>query len=739
MLWGNLPQLLSFAFHSDRASCLVQVPTCKGFVMKLSLGFGLVSLLVSGCAVPSGKCSHKNPDGSYTIDLDCGEDTAVTDTHTGETGDSDSDSDSDTDTDTDTDTGPIDADADGYNSEVDCDDSNADVHPDATESCNGIDDNCAAGIDEGVELTWYADGDSDGYGDVSISVDACDAPTGYVADATDCDDGDATVYPYAEEACDETVDKNCDGSFGYSDADGDLVPACEDCDDNEALAFPGGTEVCDAIDNDCDTVVDNDATDASTFYADVDGDSFGDLSETEAACTASAGYVVDATDCDDTRSDINPGEDEQCDSSTTDENCNGLADDADPTVLESGKSHLFYDADGDAYGDPATDTLYCSSPDGSWIGDFTDCDDGNAGVNPSATEVCNDVDDDCDGGVDEAGAEGETVWYVDADGDEYGDAATTADACDQPAGYVGDSTDCDDTDSGSYPGAAEVVSDGIDQDCDGMDDTMLDSDGDGDPDSTDCNSSDPGVYTGATEVCDGVDNDCSGSVDEGVSTTYFEDADGDGFGDPTSSMEDCTVPSGYTADATDCDDTRNWANPGIATDGDSSNDEYCWDTIDADCDGISGCWGGLTGSNLFGSMALWDMEDPIGTGNVSGVVMVSGTAATSDCITPASTDDCSAQLQGPGSWTVETDYSALSGSNMYCFVSLIADASSVPVTVSVYRGGTLLESVSHDTGTSWGPVSEFGLVTPASAGTITMQFTIASSNAVWVDSLDCRQ
>lgn len=779
-------------------------------IMKLFLGFGLVSLLAStGCAVPSGKCT--TPEGG--IVLGCGEDTAVPDSDT-HTGDSDTDTDTsgetgDSDTHTgDTDTGPVDADADGYDSDVDCNDSDAAVHPDAAESCNGIDDNCEAGIDEGVESTWYADGDSDGYGDAAISVEACDAPVGYVADATDCNDTDFDVHPNAVESCTDAVDLNCDGSAGTADADGDGTIACEDCDDTEAAMYPGRTETCDGLDNDCDTFVDDDATDALTWYADVDGDSFGDPLNTEAACAASAGYVADSTDCDDSRSDINPGEDEQCDGSTTDENCNGLADDADPTVLESGKSHLFHDADGDAYGDPATDTLYCSSPDSTWIGDSTDCDDTNSAVNPVATEVCNDVDDDCDSSVDEAGAEGETAWYADADGDEYGDETSSVDACDAPAGYVADSSDCDDGEATVHPGATEVVADGVDQNCDGADSTAADSDSDGDPDTSDCDDSDSAVYNGATEVCngidddcdletdefvattyyadndadgygdpstseddctapsgyvsnsndcddteaaaytgapetcDGVDNDCNGNVDEGVSTTYYADGDGDGYGDPTSTVEGCTSPSGYVLDDTDCDDSRDWANPSFA------GSEQCWSGVDADCDGVLGfgdsdCSSAGAGANLFTDPVKWNFEDPIGSGDVSGIVTVSGAAATSDCSTAAGTDDCSAMLQGPGEWTVTSDTAATSGSLVYCFFSARETAGpSVHIDSAVYRGTQVLASdYTHEAVSSWSPVVELTSTStaPSTSGTLVLHLYVDSSDAVWVDGLVCQQ
>jgi hypothetical protein len=74
-------------------------------------------------------------------------------------------------------------------------------------------------------------------------------------------------------------------------------------------------------------------------------------------------------------------------------------------------------------------------------------------------------------------------------------------------------------------------------------------------DSTDCDDTRGDVHPGATEVCDGVDDNCNGSVDEGVTTIFYEDADGDGFGNPDKTTEACAAPDGYVADGTDCDDT----------------------------------------------------------------------------------------------------------------------------------------------------------------------------------------
>jgi len=105
-----------------------------------------------------------------------------------------------------------DDDGDGVTSETDCDDTNPDIYPGAPEICNGIDDNCDGNIDEGLPiLTYYADVDQDGFGDLATFVESCDLPNGFVVNAEDCDDTDPNINPDAMEILDNGIDEDCDG------------------------------------------------------------------------------------------------------------------------------------------------------------------------------------------------------------------------------------------------------------------------------------------------------------------------------------------------------------------------------------------------------------------------------------------------------------------------------------------------------------------------------------------------
>jgi len=116
----------------------------------------------------------------------------------------------------------VDADGDGFCDDEDCDDLDAGVNPDATEECDGIDNDCDDEVDEEVTDTYYYDNDNDGFGNSASAVEVCEAETGYVLVSGDCEDNFATIYPGAEELCDG-IDNNCDEEIDNSgNCDGDI-------------------------------------------------------------------------------------------------------------------------------------------------------------------------------------------------------------------------------------------------------------------------------------------------------------------------------------------------------------------------------------------------------------------------------------------------------------------------------------------------------------------------------------
>lgn len=436
----------------------------------------------------------------------------------------------------------------------DCADANPAIHPEALEICDGIDQNCNALIDDGVTGTtrFYADADADGYGNAATSTTGCTAPAGYVTNPNDCDDGDAAYHPGAtEDDCSDPNDYNCDGSAGSVDEDGDTYTACVDCDDSDELVNPGATEQCDAddVDEDCDghaDDADDDASGRGQWYADADGDTYGDGASASELCDAPAGGVSNGDDCDDASAAIHPGATEICDAADTDEDCSGAADNLDPNA--TGTTIGYVDADLDGFGaasDPGTG--FCD-PQSGVVANADDCDDDaltGAGINPDAAEVCDaaNVDEDCDGDADDAdsSATGLLDYYEDADGDGYGDVQGTAtQACDAPIGSVADHTDCDDSVDSIYPGATEV--------CDAANDD---------------------------EDCDGTADDADSNTDASSKVIRYHDGDLDGYGDATKAGSWCDPPASEVADNTDCDDTKSAVNPGAV--------EVC-DAVDTDED-----------------------------------------------------------------------------------------------------------------------------------------------------------
>jgi hypothetical protein len=157
-----------------------------------------------------------------------------------------------------------------------------------------------------------------------------------------------------------------------------------------------------------------------------------------------------------------------------------------------------------------------SDVDGDGDGVFAseDCDDSDAEINPSAEEVCDGVDNNCDGEVDLDAVDAST-WYPDADGDGYGDSSLPTLACQASGTLISDGSDCDDS-------TADVSPD-------------------------------------ALEYCDSLDNNCDGAVDEDSAQdaiTYYLDSDGDGIGLSDVVTQSCSLPSGYAEVGGDCDDSN---------------------------------------------------------------------------------------------------------------------------------------------------------------------------------------
>ncbi len=479
--------------------------------------------------------------------------------------------------------------------------------------------------------TWYLDADADGY--YASSTSACTNPgSGYTATQGingDCNDAVAGINAGATEICGNGIDEDCSGtdlscgnagctdplacnydatatidngtctyaSLSYFvDADGDGVGAgnsvlfCSnpgagysmldtDCDDNNAAISPNAIEVCNGLDENCNGESDEFVT--TTYYTDADADGFGDLNNAVQDCTQPAGYVSNFDDCDD-------------------------------------NAVTYLDSDSDGEGSTTLDA--CG------VANNIDCNDNSAAINSTASEFCgNGIDENCDGAdeictgipgctdmtacnYDPAATQNNgsctyaTMWYLDADADGY--YVSSQSACTNPgAGYsdvMGIDGDCDDAAASINAAAVEICGDGIDQNCDGLDDACailgctdvtacnfepqateddgsclfatdwyLDLDVDGyasevlnactspgvDYTSTvlilnDCDVTDASINPGATDVCEnGVDEDCSGS-DESCTVEGCTDATACNY-DATATVDDgsCTYSSTWYLDA----------------------------------------------------------------------------------------------------------------------------------------------------------------------------------------------
>jgi hypothetical protein len=467
-------------------------------------------------------------------------------------------------------------------------------------------------------LTYYQDLDNDGYGNAAVSQAGCAAISGYVTNSLDCDDNNNAIYPGAVDIAGNGIDEDCNGFdaplqlgiYEFADVANCPVIANSVTTQPSFAVFGSFTN----MGSTCSPTANVFNNSGWNLTPNIDINQYNEFSITGANCTnlnlsnlalnhrtSTTGgtptiYVRSSLDnytanLDTLSSTWNGGNwltdtiilpqsfanvstvtfrfyvINQATSGSTLRMDNVSLWGNSITILPT----LFYaDTDGDGFGDLANDSLSCSAPVG-YVANSTDCNDTDALVNPA------------------------TIWFQDLDNDQVGNSSVSQVACLQPAGYVLANGDCDDNN-------AAVVAPVIYY-------TDADNDGFGD-DATatpfcqapvnmitiggDCDDANNTVYPGAPEICDGLDNNCNGQEDEGLTfLNYYFDGDDDGYGigNPTVS---CTSLTGYATLTGDCDDSNNTVYPG-ATDTEGNG-------IDENCDGIDGVVG-IAESTLVAKLA----------------------------------------------------------------------------------------------------------------------------------------
>ncbi len=335
-----------------------------------------------------------------------------------------------------------------------------------------------------------------------------------------CGEEETPVKELVKDGYSCSLNEECQSGFCVDnictpDSDNDGYPSGEgkysgrDCDDNNLDINPGAPEVCNNIDDDCNPG----APDGS-------GETPPLNSKQQGVCAGSTMSCIGSWQ--DDYSGI-PNYEE------TEVSCDDLDNDCDEQIDEGVKNTYYRDFDGDGYGNPSSTILACSTPAG-YVEDNTDCNDNDETIYPGASDLCNNIDDDCNPATQDGSGEIPSLNTK-----QQGVCAGSVKSC-TGGGWQDD-----------YSGVSN--------------------------------------YEAAEISCDGLDNDCDGQIDEGVKNTYYRNFDGDGYGNPSSTTLACSTPAGYVEDNTDCDDNNINKNPG------GSEYPHC-DGLDNNCDGKidNGCW-----------------------------------------------------------------------------------------------------------------------------------------------------
>ncbi|MFM6945554.1 MAG: MopE-related protein [Flavobacteriales bacterium] len=472
------------------------------------------------------------------------------------------------------------------------------------QNIHGCDSTLTLNLNLVGSITYYQDLDNDGYGNAAVTQVGCNPIAGYVTNSTDCNDNNNQIHPGAVDIAGNGIDEDCNGFDAPLQLGIYQFAATVDCATQDVAATNAPANVSfsnfEAQGTACaagggvfnrsgwNTTAVLDLNQYNQFT--VSGINCTNLNLGKLALnhrTSSTGgtpTIFVRSSLDNYATDID----------TIASSWNGNVALADTVLLPAAFSNvsnvtfrfyvinqatststlrmdnvsvwgnqititpqLYYaDQDGDGFGNASLDTLVCNPPAG-YVANNTDCNDADALVNPN------------------------TVWYQDLDNDQIGNAAVSQTACLQPVGYVLTSGDCNDNDANITAPSMYYVD--------------FDQDGYGDeatgtlfcqapvnliPVGGDCDDNNNAINPGATEVCDGVDNNCNGQEDEGLTflNYYFDgDSDGYGIGNPTVS---CTPIAGYATQTGDCDDSNNAINPGAA--------DAEGNAIDENCDGVDG-------------------------------------------------------------------------------------------------------------------------------------------------------